>query len=102
MNLRSLLLIVLALVLVGGTVFFAKNWLESQRARVVEAPKPEPKKVTEVLVAKDALLPSVLQASHPKKYCQQTLALISWSRSNRKHCQRLLPQNPSSPSTGLA
>ncbi len=52
MNLRSLLLIVLALVLVGGTVFFAKNWLDSQRAQIVEAPKAEPKKITEVLVAK--------------------------------------------------
>ena len=63
MNLRSLLLIVLALVMVGGTVFFAKNWLESQRARVVEAPKPEPKKVTEVLVAKADLPAGTLLSS---------------------------------------
>jgi len=54
MNLRSILLVVLALVLVGGTVFFAKTWLANQRARVVEtAPvAPPPKQLTEVLVAK--------------------------------------------------
>jgi pilus assembly protein CpaB len=57
MNLRSILLVVLALILVGGTVFFAKSWLANQRAQVVEsAPSaPAPKKLTEVLVARNDL-----------------------------------------------
>ena len=42
MNLRSLLLIVLALVMVGGTVFFAKNWLESQRVTLSDLEPAKP------------------------------------------------------------
>lgn len=55
MSARSIMLIAAALLLVTGTVFVARAWLDSQRQ--VAAPVPEPKKeqVLRVLVAEVAL-----------------------------------------------
>ena len=55
MSARSIVLIAAALLLVIGTVFVARAWLDSQRQ--VAAPAPEPKKVeaVRVLVAEVAL-----------------------------------------------
>ena len=55
MSARSIMLIAAALLLVIGTVFVARAWLDSQRQ--VAAPVPEPKKVeaVRVLVAEVAL-----------------------------------------------
>ena len=55
MSARSIVLIAAALLLVIGTVFVARAWLDSQRQ--VAAPAPEPKKVeaVRVLVAEIAL-----------------------------------------------
>ena len=55
MSARSILLIAAALLLVIGTVFAARAWLDGQRQ--VAAPAPEPKKVeaVRVLVAEMAL-----------------------------------------------
>jgi len=55
MSARSIMLIAAALLLVIGTVFVARAWLDSQRQ--VAAPAPEPKKVeaVRVLVAEVAL-----------------------------------------------
>jgi pilus assembly protein CpaB len=51
MNARNIILIVVAVLLVGGTAFLAKNWLSAQRAPVQQAApvKEEPK--IQVLVA---------------------------------------------------
>ena len=51
MSVRSISLIVAALVLIGGTVFAARSWLESQRVEVAQ-PQVEQKVTTEVLVAR--------------------------------------------------
>lgn len=40
MSMRSILLVVAALLLIGGTVMVARGWLDSQRNRVVATPAP--------------------------------------------------------------
>lgn len=56
MSLRSILLVAAAVLLIVGTVFFARGWLEDQRSRFAKAPAPAPKAVVEeVLVASEDL-----------------------------------------------
>ena len=52
MSVRSIALIVAALVLIGGTIFVANSWLNSQRTPVVQAPVVQEEPKTEVLVAR--------------------------------------------------
>jgi pilus assembly protein CpaB len=54
MKMRVVLLIVLAFGAAMGTVYFAHNWMEAQRAAMSQAPAPEPAH-NEILVAKEDL-----------------------------------------------
>ncbi len=51
MSLRSILLVVSAVILIIGTVFLARSWLESQRVQVAAAPAPEKPRGKQVLIA---------------------------------------------------
>lgn len=55
MSARSIMLIAAALLLVIGTVFVARAWLDSQRVADVPAPAPKKVEATRVLVAEVAL-----------------------------------------------
>ncbi|MEM7223253.1 MAG: Flp pilus assembly protein CpaB [Pseudomonadota bacterium] len=60
MSVRNILLIATALALIVGTIFVARGWLDSQRARpTIVQPVVEEKEVTEVLVARTDLPPGV-------------------------------------------
>lgn len=59
MNVRSIILLVVALVVAGFTAFFARSWISAERAAIL-ASVPEPTKelpATQVLVAKEQLHP---------------------------------------------
>ena len=55
MSARSIMLIAAALLLVVGTVFVARAWLDSQRQVAAPAPEPKKEQVLRVLVAEVAL-----------------------------------------------
>lgn len=55
MSARSILLIAAALLLVIGTVFVARAWLDSQRQVAAPAPQPQTEQAVRVLVAEVAL-----------------------------------------------
>jgi pilus assembly protein CpaB len=55
MRLRNLLLLVLAVLLFGGTMMLARSWLASQRAREVQVAPPAPKPARSVLIARGGL-----------------------------------------------
>lgn len=55
MKLRVVVLVMLAFGAALGTVYFARNWLEAQRAAMVQSPPPPPQAQNEILVAKEDL-----------------------------------------------
>ena len=55
MSARSIVLIAVALLLVVGTVFVARAWLDSQRQIAAPAPQPQKVEAVRVLVAEVAL-----------------------------------------------
>jgi len=55
MRMRLVLLVLFALSAALGTVYFAHNWLEAQRAAMTQAPPAPPPAKNEILVAKEDL-----------------------------------------------
>lgn len=55
MRTRVILLILVAFGAALGTVYFARNWMEAQRAAMTQAPPPPPSAKNEILVAKEDL-----------------------------------------------
>ena len=58
MNARALILIVAALLVTGGTIFFAKTWLDNQRSQV--AAPAQPKETAKFVLVANVDLPSGL------------------------------------------
>ena len=55
MRMRLVFLILVAFGAAIGTVIFARNWMEAQRAAMTQAPPPPPSAKNEILVAKEDL-----------------------------------------------
>ena len=55
MKLRVVILVLLAFGAALGTVYFARNWMDAQRAAMSQAPAPPPPAHNEILVAKEDL-----------------------------------------------
>ena len=55
MKLRVIILVLLAFGAALGTVYFARNWMEAQRAALNQGPPPPPPAQNEILVAKKDL-----------------------------------------------
>ena len=55
MKLRVVILVLLAFGAALGTVYFARNWMDAQRAAMTQSPPPPPPVHNEILVAKEDL-----------------------------------------------
>lgn len=65
MKIRVVILVLLAFGAALGTVYFARNWLEAQRAAMTQAPAPPPAAHNEILVAnKDLPAGTLIKPDH--------------------------------------